>query len=245
MDKIKDEIKSLLAEMGAKEGLVTKLLTVMENYQKHVEETVRTELTEDFKQKISKAKEVCLEELKKEKSTLAKKVEIFLEARTNTIDKEARKQAAIGESIAFKTLRDMKSLVEGVEIGGEKGTQVTSGEVKKLRVMVHQLQEESARNKAKAQRANEIALKVLERNKILESTTIAKPKPVTVTEAKDTKTTGKQLNEMKEQSAEPKTSRPATSETIAKQPEKKVTQPDGEPEIMAIANEIGEPAFIR
>jgi hypothetical protein len=244
MDKIKDEIKSLLAEMGAKEGLVTKLLTVMENYQKQVEERVRSEITEEFKQKVSKAKEVCLEELKKEKLALGKKVEIFLEARTNTIDKEARKQAAIGESVASKTLRDMKSLIEGVEIGGEKDTQVTSGEVKKLRVMVHQLQEDNARQKAKAQRANEIALKVLERNKILEGATAKPSKPVTESAVKTT--TGKQLNEIKEQGAKPQTSRPATSETIAKQPEKKtVAAPEGEPEIMAIANEIGEPSYIR
>lgn len=242
MDKIKDEIKSLLAEMGAKPDLITKLITVMESYQKKVEEKVRTEMTEEFKQKVTKAKEVCLEELKKEKTGLAKKVEIFLEARTNTINKEALKQAAIGESKASKTLRDMKSLVEGVEIGGEKGTQVTSGEVKKLRVMVHQLQEDLSRQKAKAQRANEIALKVLERNKILESAT-AKPSK-TVTESA-VKTTGTQLNEIKEHGVKPQTSRPATSETIAKQPEKTAAAPQGEADIMAIANEIGEPAFIR
>jgi hypothetical protein len=216
----------------------------MESYQKQVEEKVRTEMTEEFKQKVTKAKEVCLEELKKEKSGLAKKVEIFLEARTNTINKEALKQAAIGESKASKTLRDMKSLVEGVEIGGEKGTQVTSGEVKKLRVMVHQLQEDLSRQKAKAQRANEIALKVLERNKILESAT-AKPSK-TVAESAAKTTTGKQLNEIKEHGVKPQTSRPATSETIAKQPEKTAAAPQGgEADIMAIANEIGEPAFIR
>jgi hypothetical protein len=191
--------------------------------------------------RLAKAKQVCMEEVVVEKANLQRKVEIFLEARINSIDREAEKQAAIGESEAVKTLRGIQSLIEGVDNDSTPEAQAAVAEVKKLRVLVTKLNEDKAQLAETAKRANQIAMKALQRNKMLESKDLPR-KP----QGQEPAPAGKPANlgAVRTESSEPKTTRKVLVESQVKAPETgKPAQADGE--VAAIAAGIESmPAFM-
>ena len=158
MEKIEEMVKKL----GGSAEMATSLLEEMNAY---VDEE-RKKLDEEFQGKFGRAKKACLEETERYKGELARKVEIWLEARTETISREMRKQAAIGESGATRCLQDVKRLIEGIEIE-HPGSQAAK-EANKLKATIARLQEEKeAESKAK-RRAFDISQKLLEHNKKLQ-----------------------------------------------------------------------------
>lgn len=232
-----NKIADLLKQMGASPELQKQIMEALESYK----ESVQTKLEEDFKQKVAQAKKVCVEAVEAEKRELAKKIEVFLEARTTTIQKEAAKHAAIGESEAVRLLRGCKTLLEGIQIDSKEGSGqaaiAETEEVKQLRIQNKQLKESLEKAQLKAQRANAIALKSLERNKVLESKTapVAPAKPVT--ESKETP-------KLRKTSAQPTTARPALTESVVKAPATVAESAD--PSIAAIASTLdGSPAYIQ
>lgn len=229
-----EKIKDLLKQLGASEELTESILNELQSFQ------VRTkkQLDEEFHARLEKAKQVCLEEFDKEKIKLAKKVEVFLESRVNTIDREAHKQTAIGESQSAKTLRDVKCLLEGVSIGEvAKDVQAVKDEANVLRIRLNQVMEEKDQLKAQAQRANEIAIKAIERNKILE-TTIRTP-ATKINESKN-------LGSLKTQSQKPATERKVLEESVAKPKRTISDNPASSDEVRQIAATIDDsiPAFV-
>lgn len=223
---------------------------LIEEFDKLLDETregMKKQLEEQFRHRLGNAKKVCAEEIEKQKADLARKVEVFLEARINTISREAQKQAAIGESEATKTLRELKSLLEGVNSGSSPTDQAAIAELKELRTACHRLQEQNEKLGLKAERANKIAMQVLQRNRILESskakvpaTPVAKP----VTEAKGGEKG--RLESLRKPSATPKTARAPIHETVAHPAKVAAVSESVSPEIAAIANTLdGDPAFIR
>ena len=231
------KIKDLLKQLGASEELTESILNELKDYR----ETTRQQLDEEFIARLEKAKQVCLEEFGKEKTKLARKVEVFLESRVNAIDREAQKQSAIGESEATKTLRDMKCLIEGVDIGSAaKDVQAVKGEMGALRHRLGQVMEEKTQFKEQAQRANQIAMKALERNKVLESTTSGQ---ATVTESKKTKEPAK-LESLRTAGGKPKTQRRVLTETVARESKTKY-EPQSTPDVQKIAASIDDsPAYV-
>jgi hypothetical protein len=244
-----NKIVELLKQLGASSELIGQITESMGQYKTEVKQT----LEEDFKQRVLQAKKVVAEALENEKKELARKVEVFLEARTATINREAQRQAAIGEADATKMLRGVKSLVEGIEISDKGSGQAAiaeSEELKALRIQNKQLKEAYEKTAVKAKRANEIALKALERNRLLEEKFTQKPaaaKPAakqTVTESKipAQKTN---LGMLRKAGERPATTRQVMTETV------KRTAPTGEvaggdPGIQAIASQLdGDPAYIR
>jgi hypothetical protein len=239
-----NKILDLLKQMGASPELQKQIMEALESYK----ESVQTKLEEDFKQRVSQARKVCVEAVDNEKRELAKKIEVFLEARINTIQKEAAKQAAIGESEAVRLLRGAKALFEGIQIDSNKGSGqaaiAETEEVKQLRIQNKQLKENLEKINLKAQRANTIALKALERNKLLEGriAPAAKRPPVveSKTPAQPKQTMGEQLRKT---STQPKTARPALTESVVRAPATAAESAD--PSIAAIASKLdGSPAFI-
>jgi hypothetical protein len=246
-----NKLAELLKQLGASPELIGQITESMEQYKTEVKQT----LEEDFKQRVLQAKKVVAEALENEKRELARKVEVFLEARTATINREAQRQAAIGEADATKMLRGVKSLVEGIEISDKGSGQAAiaeSEELKALRIQNKQLKEAFEKTAIKAKRANEIALKALERNRLLEEKFTQKPaaaptKPAakqTVTESK-TPAQKTDLGTLRKTGERPATTRQVMTETV------KRTTPTGEvaggdPGIQAIASQLdGDPAYIR
>ena len=241
-----NRFQEILKKLGATSELTEQFQAACDGFR----EDVKSKLEEEFKVRLDKARKVCVEEIEKAKVDLAKKVEIFLEARLNAITREAQKTVAIGESQATKTLRDCRALLEGVSISGQKNSsQASDAEVKQLRVAVRQLKEAQEKAETKAQRANQIALKVLERNKVLESKINPGGKPAeakpTVIESKAGKPGLEGLRD--KPSSTPKTARAPITETIMK-PNKPMVESAGpeDADVAAIAKDLeAEPAFVR
>jgi hypothetical protein len=237
-----DKIIGLLKQLGASEQLSKSVVGELDAWRVAEEKALNT----SYEQKLGKAKQACLEAVESYKADLAKRVEIFLEARVNTINREAQKQAAVGESEAVRTLKGVKSLIEGVKIDLPEGNQVAVEETKKLRVMVGQLQEKIVATEQSNRRANLIARKLLERNKVLEAKgngTVTEDKTVTEsTEAKKPE----RLEDLRVKSDDPKTTRPAAVETVAKAGAKPTASKHaGDQDVMAIAEGLdGTPALV-
>jgi hypothetical protein len=229
-----EKIKDLLKQLGASQELTESILNELKSFHTRT----KKQLDEEFHARLEKAKQVCIEEFDKEKVKLAKKVEVFLESRVNTIDREAQKQAAIGESQSSKTLRDMKCLLEGVNIGDvAKDVQAVKEEANVLRHRLTQVMEEKDQLKAQAERANEIAMKAINRNKILETTT-----KNTATKINESKDDSKDLESLRTTSQQPVTQRKVLTEHVAK----KQTDNSAPSDVQQIAATIDDsiPAYV-
>jgi hypothetical protein len=226
-----DKIKDLLKQLGASEELSTEIISEMIAYK----EREKTKLDEAFTARLNKAKQVCLEEFQAEKQKMARKVEVFLESRVNQIDREARRQSAIGESESTKMLRDVKCLIEGIPVGGTgKEIQAVKESENRLRARLDQALKECKTLKEEAERANTIAMKVLQRNRILEQ----KGNTKNVTESKENRFKG-----VKKESAKPKTTRPVLTESQVRA--KQTNTQVGDPDVQKIAAQVDDtPAFI-
>lgn len=235
-----DKIKDLLKQLKASDELSNQFVSALTEWKGAIEKATQ----EEFNKRLDSAKQVCLEEVEKEKSDLRRKVEVFLEARINTINREAQKQAAIGESDASKTLRDLKGLLEGVRTdSGTEEAQAAIAEAKKLRVAFKQLQEEKAQLEEKAKRANIIAMRAINRVKVLESKG-AEDKPLIDESTQKPEGGVKRLEDLRTKSEDPKTTRQTLVESQVKAGAKTPAE-QGHPGVMAIASELdGSPAFI-
>ena len=224
------KIVDLLKNLKASPELVKEITEGLEAYKADV----KAKYDSEFKDKTAAARRVCIEAVEQEKKDMARKVEIFLEARVATITREAQKQAAIGETRATKTLRELSALLEGVKIDGtSEDHQAAVTERNKLRAVVHQLQEACEKEKLKATRANTIAMKLLQRQQFEAKA----PKQATaVTEStnksvQSVKAPAKQtLQELKSSKATPITTRPIT--------EAKARIEASDPEVQKIADAV-------
>ena len=236
-----EKVRDLLKQLGASQELSEEIIKHMQDFQNKCVEEANAKLQE----RCLKAKQICMEHVTNAKAQLARTVEIFLEARINSINREAQKQAAIGESEAVKTLTSLKNMLGGVNTGGNaEGCQAAVAENKKLRVMVATVSEERDNAKEAAKRANVIATKALQRNKMLESrgTEVAPPAAETAT-VEGAARTGTTLNEARTPSATPVTTRKPIAETQTPAPKKDAS---AQPEIAAIAEGLdGLPAYAK
>lgn len=238
-----NKIAELLAQLGSSKELTKSILSSMEEYKTNLQEQYEA----SYKRKLLEARQLCVSEFEKEKAELARKVEIFLEARVATIDKIAQKQAAIGEGNALKTLRDAKALLEGVTIEGGNPVDIQAAmtELQALRTSNRQLQENKEKSELKAKRAHDIASKLLERTRILESQ-VKTPviKKSQVVESTQKPVVKPKLSSLRNTGTDPRTSRQPISESLAKHATGSA-KTDGDPEVMKIANLVDdEPAYI-
>lgn len=172
-------ILGLLKQMNASEELAKSIAESLESYvaeQKAI-------LEESYKNKLAQARALMLEEFNKTKTALAKKVSIFFEARADKIESQMAKQVAIRESAAEASLRDIKALLEGLQVNanGDVDLQALQKELSSLRKQVGVLREQRETAVVKANRADKIARKVLERNRTLEEGTRKGPIPPAAT----------------------------------------------------------------
>jgi outer membrane murein-binding lipoprotein Lpp len=169
-----EKIRELIKDIGASNELAEQICEQLERwiqakdgeYQKKEEA-----LNESFKQRLERAKKVCVEEVDKEKRNIAQKVEVYLESKANSVERAMTKQRALEESKAVNNLKKVKAILEGIELNGginraEYDKAVT--EMAKLKRSLATLSESRDQAIAKANRATKIATGVLKKNKILE-----------------------------------------------------------------------------
>jgi hypothetical protein len=163
-----DKIKELLGKIGASKDLADALCEELDRYSDALKETYERELQE----RIAKAKQICVEEVQKEKVNLARKVGIFLESKAKSIEQAMTKQRVAEESEATSLLKKTKALLEGIELNGEVPNRELLALTKKAQryeKALGTLKEERDRAITKANTANQIAVKMLKANQIMES----------------------------------------------------------------------------
>ena len=237
------KIVDLLKKLTASEELTKEIMEALGDYKKEIKEQSDAE----FKERTAAARKVCIEAVDKEKKDIGRKVEIFLESRVNTINREAQRQAAIGETKAIKTLRELRTLLEGVTIDGTtEDHQAAVSELKKLRVICRKLQEQHNSAELKAQRANTIAMRLLKRQQLEVKAPIGK-EIVESKESKESKPEAqpKTLQDLRKLKGVTQTTRQSIAETTIKQ-QKQVISEASDPEVQKIADGLdGTPAFVK
>lgn len=179
-----DKLKGLFQKAGVSEALSSQIIEEMNSYTKSVQEGYEKK----FHDRLAKARMVCLEQIGKEKSRLAKKVAVYLESKKEHIDKAAEKQRLNEESEATSTLKRVRAMVEGITIddqGQNQDLQAARRQVSRLQKAAATLKEERDLAVRKANEANQIALKKLQDNKLLEEKLKV---ATTITESKTTST---------------------------------------------------------
>ena len=157
-----DKIKSLLQKAGVSEELATQICESLNVYRS----TLREEFEKEYTAKVQKAKQVCLEETEAHKLELARRLQIFCEAKGTAIEAQLAKQSAFSESEALAKLRTVRSLVEGIQLDSNHNGQSTAV-VEKARKQIHEANGEKSKALAVANRQTAIAEKALKENRRL------------------------------------------------------------------------------
>jgi hypothetical protein len=155
-----DKIKGLLTQIGASEDLAKQLCEELESYDKQIQ--VRYENV--YKTKLDQAKTICVEEVKKYKVDLARKVRVFLEGKSSQVENRLDQQRAIEEGEAKVMLRKVKELTESIEVADDAELQALRSKLGKLETKNVQLAEDKKKALVAANRANKIALEIIERS---------------------------------------------------------------------------------
>ena len=220
----------ILSQMGVSEETQKQFVDALKEWQ----EEQRTTLNEELRKRLEKAKQVCVEQVEKEKKRIADKVEIFCESIARKAEREAKKQAAIGESRSRRQLSAIKSLInDEFNIGSENNAdlQAVRTENKRLRARINSLMEENRQASKRAERYNEVAKQITNRNRSLEKQI-----------AESVLGREKAIKESKTAPAKTKTTRKTISEAQIRKPK----QEPADNGIAAIADSMDDgPAFVK
>jgi len=163
-----DKLKSLLKQLGGGDEFATAICEEFDRYAQSIKEKYK----QQYDEKIHKARNVCLEEINKEKALLAKKVGVYLEAKEGHMVKAAEKHRLSEDTEATSTLKRVKAIMEGIEYddqGHSRELQAAQKQTVRLQKAVQTLKEERDIAVRKANEANGIAVKALKKNRLLES----------------------------------------------------------------------------
>jgi outer membrane murein-binding lipoprotein Lpp len=168
------KIHEIVKQIGGSDELATQLVGAI---QEHVE-AEKARLQEEFQARVQKAKQICMEEVAKEKQRLARKVEIFIESKVASVERAAGKTRAVEESAAASKLRQVQQIL-GEKGGNSVELEALNRKLAKLSEQAGALAEDRDAAVEKAARANAIATRLLRRIQVLESKEAkpADPKP--------------------------------------------------------------------
>lgn len=166
-----DKIKDLLAKAGCNPELVGAISESFAAYKAQVKE----QCERDFAARVQQAKKVCVEETEAHKRELARRLQIFCEAKSAAIEAQAGKQAAMAESAAQEKLNKIYAMLEGIDLKSESSRQA-GAVIEKAKAQIKLANEERNRAIEKANRQTAIAEKVLRQNRqlVTENTSLKK-----------------------------------------------------------------------
>jgi hypothetical protein len=163
-----EKIIELMKGIGASDELANAICEELRVYS----ETLKSKYEQEYQGKVERAKKVCVTEVNEEKIRLAKRVKTFLESKAASFEAAATRQRAIEESESAVRLKKAKAVLEGVELKESGATsqqlQDSSKKIARLEKMCATLKEERNTAVSKANVANDIAAKTLQRNRQLE-----------------------------------------------------------------------------
>lgn len=223
-----DKLRHLLKQLGGSDELVAAISEEFNRFAQGIKEKYDVE----FRQKLERARTVCLEEVNKEKAALARKFSVYLEAKTNAIEKAAEKLRLNEDTEATNTLKQAKALLEGIDInsGDSRELQATRKKNERLTAVISTLKEERNQAVRKSNDANKVALKALEKNRVLEEH-VAQHQAVLAeakkrVEQKKTLTESKRLDKNRNEPQQGKSTRRTLVESQVKSGKSKSGKPD-------------------
>ena len=166
-----DKIKNLLSKSGVSDALATQIVESMEEYKA----TVVAEAQEELAQKVKAAKTVVLEEVESYKSNLARRVQLFCESKSQTIEQQLTRRSAASETEATTKLTEVKALLEGIQLDGKPNGQLQA-QLADAKDQLGRLGKQLTATKEQAERSARIAESVMEKNQklIKENKSLAK-----------------------------------------------------------------------
>jgi len=162
-------IKALLVKSGVSEEAANK---ICESLESHVDQS-RQQLETQFNERVAKVKSICLKETEDYKSELARRVQIFLETKSATIQESLSRQLGNKETEATATLRRVKASLNGVEMNSEPNSQLQT-ELKNAKKLLEGKTRQLENVSTQLRRVQAISDKLLTRNRILEHTQVSK-----------------------------------------------------------------------
>jgi hypothetical protein len=159
-----DKIKVLLEKSGCKPELVAGICNALDKYKTSITEQFSKELAN----RVDRAKKVCVEETESHKRELARRLQIFCEAKSAAIESSLSRQQGAVETRAMAKLRQVQTVLEGVQPEAKLNGQAKAT-IQKAQKQIQQLNEERSQAVAKANRQTQIAEKILKQNKALTS----------------------------------------------------------------------------
>ena len=228
------KINALLQQMGISEEARKEFCVVCESWANDEKD----KLQKEFTAKLGKAKQVCVEEVEAHKASLSRGVQLYLESKAESILKASEKSAAIAESEAVKSLKQIVSLLDGVSIDGAENAQALQAESKKnaqLTAEVATLRESISKEKAKSAKISELATKSVDRQKTLEKQLIESKELLSEARGslKEKVSTAKTISEQKVKAQKPKTKSKVVSESDVGKGKQKTAEPNSDIDVIA------------
>jgi len=157
-----DTIKALLTKANVSNELADQICESMEQYKAKVNEQAKAEITN----KVKAVKAIVLEEVESYKTDLAKRVQLFCESKSQTIEQQLMRKSAAGEAEATTRLKKVHALLEGVELDGKPNSEIMA-QLASAQEKIDKMTQKIKVTEAKAQRSLAVAESVLAKNKTL------------------------------------------------------------------------------
>tara|TARA_R110000751_G_scaffold86486_4_gene172147 strand:+ start:2224 stop:2937 length:714 start_codon:yes stop_codon:yes gene_type:complete len=232
------KIKALLEKAGVNPELSKQICGSLDSYKT----TLREQFENDYRAKIEQAKQVVVEETESHKRELAKRVQIFCETKGAAIEAQLSKQSALNESEATAKLKNIVTVLHGLEPNSRPSGNVTA-EIKKLKNTAQVATEEKDKAIQLANRKSAIAEKALKRNRELATAmkSIQESSTSTVSESrKASSTKGRKLATRKSGKARSTRATLAESQDRRPAPRKQISQNQSPFSIDSIAAQVDE-----
>lgn len=160
---MEQKILDLLTKAGCKPELVKAIGESLTSYKK----TILEQTQADYAAKVEEAKKICIDETNAHKRELSRRLQIFLETKSAAIEANLSRQLALNESEALSKLKDVKALIEGVELNAPADNGQVKASIEKNNLQIQQLQEERNHAVETANRQTVMAEKAIKRNREL------------------------------------------------------------------------------
>lgn len=247
-----EKIVELLKEMGVSDELAGQLCEELERF----DEEVHQKYEKVYKDRLTKAKQVCSESVENYKLDMARKLSVFLESKVNQIESRVEQQKQLEESQTMGKLRSIREITEDIEVATDVDLKALKDQVRALTEQCNVLKESKKKAEVAANRANKIALDLISERKNVatpeDKKVVEEGEETTVTEQesteegtvntggrkrKDLKTLKEEFKKIREQAAKPKTTRSTVVESqVDTGRQNGVTS--GDDEINNIANQL-------
>ena len=216
-----DKIKALLEKAGASEELAAQIRESLEKYKT----TLREQFEADFAAKVAQAKQVCIEETEAHKRELARRLQIFCEAKGAAVEAQLTKQSALSESEAAAKLRSITEMLSGLTDGASNGQ--STAVVEKAKKQIRLANEERTKAVETANRQTAIAEKALKETRRLTAENAKMKKMLSGKPLEEGRTKGKnrRIDQRRKQKQKPQTTRPTILESQDPRPPAERTEP--------------------